>query len=155
MAICTIIFVFDCAGFSLQCMGFLQIWCMGLVDLQHVGSQFLAQGSNPSPLDCKADSLPLDYGNPCTIVTFIKFFYFVLGITDEQRCDSYRQTAKELSHTYTCIHFSSKPASHPSCHITLSRVPCAVQQVLVGYPFYYLFLKLFILCWGYSQLAML
>ena len=25
--------------------------------------------------------------------------------------------------------------SHPDCHITLSRVPCAVQKVLVGYPF--------------------
>ena len=25
--------------------------------------------------------------------------------------------------------------SHPGWHITLSRVPCAIQQVLVGYPF--------------------
>ena len=25
--------------------------------------------------------------------------------------------------------------SHPDCHITLSRVPCAVQKVLVGDPF--------------------
>ena len=31
--------------------------------------------------------------------------------------------------------FSSKLPSHPGCHITPSRVPRAVQQVLVGYPF--------------------
>ena len=31
--------------------------------------------------------------------------------------------------------FSPKPSSHPGCHITLSRVPYAIQQVLVGYPF--------------------
>ena len=28
--------------------------------------------------------------------------------------------------------FSPKPPSHPGCHMTLSRVPCAVQQVLAG-----------------------
>ena len=31
--------------------------------------------------------------------------------------------------------FSPKLPSHPGCCITLSRVPCAVQQVLVGYTF--------------------
>ena len=25
--------------------------------------------------------------------------------------------------------------SYPGCHIILSRVPCAIQQDLVGYPF--------------------
>ena len=35
------------------------------------------------------------------------------------------------------IHVSILPQapSHPGCHVTLCRVPCAVQQVLVGYPF--------------------
>ena len=28
-----------------------------------------------------------------------------------------------------------KLPSHPGCHITLSSVPCAIQEVLVGYPF--------------------
>ena len=28
-----------------------------------------------------------------------------------------------------------KPPSHPDCHTTLSRVPCATQYVLFGYPF--------------------
>ena len=32
--------------------------------------------------------------------------------------------------------FSSKLPSHPGCHITLSRVPCALHRLdLVGYPF--------------------
>ena len=31
--------------------------------------------------------------------------------------------------------FSPKPLSFPGCHITLSRVPCAVQEVLIGYAF--------------------
>ena len=32
--------------------------------------------------------------------------------------------------------FSPKLPFHPGCHITLSRVPCAIQQDLVGYPFW-------------------
>ena len=31
--------------------------------------------------------------------------------------------------------FSLKFPSHLGCHITLSRVPCTIQEVLVGYPF--------------------
>ena len=31
--------------------------------------------------------------------------------------------------------FSPKLLSHPGCHITLSRFPCAIQQDFVGYPF--------------------
>ena len=31
--------------------------------------------------------------------------------------------------------FSPKLPTHLGCHITLSRVPCALQQVLVCYPF--------------------
>ena len=37
---------------------------------------------------------------------------------------------------YIYIHpFFSKLPSHPGCHITPSRVPCALQQGFVGYPF--------------------
>ena len=41
-------------------------------------------------------------------------FYFVLGVqsVNKQCCDSFRWTAKGLSHTYTCIH--SPPNSLPS-----------------------------------------
>ena len=43
----------------------LQLWYTGLVAPQHVRSQFPDQGSNPRPLHCKADSLPLDHqGSP-------------------------------------------------------------------------------------------
>ena len=38
---------------------------------------------------------------------------------------------KGLSHTYTCYLFSPQFPSHPGCHITSSRVPCAIQNVLV------------------------
>ena len=31
--------------------------------------------------------------------------------------------------------FFPKLPSHPGCHITLSRAPCAIPQNLVGYPF--------------------
>ena len=30
---------------------------------------------------------------------------------------------------------SPRLPSHPGCHITLSRVPCAIREVLVGYSF--------------------
>ena len=30
---------------------------------------------------------------------------------------------------------SPKLSSHPGCHISLSRVPCAIQRVFIGYPF--------------------
>ena len=42
---------------------------------------------------------------------------------------------KGLSYTYSPIHYPHKLPSHPGCSITLSRVPCAIQQDLVGYPF--------------------
>ena len=31
--------------------------------------------------------------------------------------------------------FPPKLPSHPDCHITWSGLPCAIQEVLVGYPF--------------------
>ena len=31
--------------------------------------------------------------------------------------------------------FSFKLPSYPGCHITLNRLPCAIQQVFVSYPF--------------------
>ena len=53
------------------------------------------------------------------------------GIASQQCCDSFRWKARELSHTYTCIHsppfsLSVFIYSHLGCHITLSRVPCAM-----------------------------
>ena len=51
--------------------------------------------------------------------------HFVL-VYSQLKCDSLRWTVKGLSHTYTCP-FSPKLPSPPGCHVTLSRVPCAVQ----------------------------
>ena len=34
-----------------------------------------------------------------------------------------------------CVSFLPQTVSHPGCHIALSRVPYAIQQVLFGYPF--------------------
>ena len=69
------------------------------------------------------------------IADFQLFYFFLtfLYIADKQCCDNFRWTTKGLSHTYPCIHSPSN--SHPGCHITLSRVPCAIKQNLVGYPF--------------------
>ena len=42
-----------------------KLWHVGLLATQRVGSQFPDQGSNPGPLHCKVDSLPLDHqGRP-------------------------------------------------------------------------------------------
>ena len=59
---------------------------------------------------------------------FPKLLLLYWSIDDWQCYNSFRWTAKGLSHIYTNIHFSPKLPSHPGCHITLSRVPCAVQR---------------------------
>ena len=54
---------------------------------------------------------------------------------DKQGCDGSRFMVKGLSRPYACDPFASKPHTYPGCHVTLSRVPCAIGQILVGYPF--------------------
>ena len=45
----------------------------------------------------------------------------------------YLWTYSEGTQPYICMYpFSPKPPSHPGCHTTPSRVPCAVQHDLVG-----------------------
>ena len=45
------------------------LWCKSLVVLQHVGSEFHHQGSNPHPLHCKTESHPLEYqGSPICVL---------------------------------------------------------------------------------------
>ena len=50
----------------------------------------------------------------CFLKIFIYFWLLILywSIADEQYCDSFRWTAKGLSHTHTCIH--SPPNSPPT-----------------------------------------
>ena len=52
----------SCSTWTLHCsvLASLQLWHVGLVALQHVGSQFCNLGSNPGPLHRKVDSSPLD-----------------------------------------------------------------------------------------------
>ena len=58
--------------------------------------------------------------------SFIFFnFWFSIVVKLIKNVVSFRWTSKGLSHTYTCIH--SPPNCHPDCHITLSRVPSAIQ----------------------------
>ena len=52
---------------------------------------------------------------------------------DENTRDWTQKQIEESSWTYK-YPFSPKLPSHPGCHLTLSRVPCAVQQVLPGSP---------------------
>ena len=35
----------------------------------------------------------------------------------------------------TCIRSPPQIPSHPDFHMALSRIPCAIQQDLVGHPF--------------------
>ena len=47
----------SCSTQALRCLRqALPLWHAGLVVLQHVGSLFSDQGSDPRPLRCKADS---------------------------------------------------------------------------------------------------
>ena len=54
---------------------------------------------------------------------FLKLFILYWRITDQQRCDSFKCTAKGLSRTYTV---SLKLLSRAGCRIILNRVPCAI-----------------------------
>ena len=49
------------------------------------------------------------------------------GSLNQQCCDSFMWIVQGLSHTYTWIPFPQTPFSRPGCHITLSRIPCAIQ----------------------------
>ena len=54
---------------------------------------------------------------------FFLVFYFVLG---------YSEGIQPYIYMNPCF---PKPPSDPGCHITLGRVPYAIQKVFAGYPF--------------------
>ena len=66
---------------------------------------------------------------------FVLTFILYWSIVDLQYCVSFRCIAKMLQ-LYICLFFL-KFFSHLGYYGLLSRVPCAIQQVLVGYPFKY------------------
>ena len=70
----------------------------------------------------------------CAILLFFQLFILYWSIADQQ-CDSFRGQQKD-SAIHTHVSFSPRLPSLPGCHMTLSRVPCAVGQLaLAGYPF--------------------
>lgn len=71
---------------------------------------------------------------------FLNFIYIDYKLIT--MCDSFRWAAKVLSHTYT---YHPQTLLHPGCQITLNiRVPCAVQEVLIGYLSKYVIIALVI-----------
>ena len=66
--------------------------------------------------------------------TFIKAWIGIDGFMGNAKVLTwlYRIATNE---TLTWLNRTPKLPSHPGFHITLSRIPCALQQVLVGYPF--------------------
>ena len=65
------------------------------------------------------------YQSP-TCKSFGHFFppNFKLFLLQLINSDSFRQTAKGLSHTYTCVHIPPDSLRiQTDCHITLSRTP--------------------------------
>ena len=56
-----------------------------------------------------------------------KNFYFVLGFSQLTNVWEFQVNSKGTQ-PYICMYPSPlKPLSHPDCHITLNRVPCAVH----------------------------
>ena len=63
---------------------------------------------------------------------FFNIFYFVLSwFTTLWSFQANSEGTQPYIYMYP---FSPKVPSYPGCHITLNRVPCAIQYVLVGYP---------------------
>ena len=71
--------------------------------------------------------------------TLKKPFYFILELIQLTML-WYFQVCSEATQPYIFMRsFSPRLPSHPDCHIILSKVPCAMQSVLVSYQFYYYF----------------
>ena len=101
----------------------LEVWPSSFVTLVH-----LLNLLSPSILFCTV----------CSVVS-VSFFkkkkkLFILncGIANKQCCDSFSCDCSMLNSKRTQPYiymypFFAKLFSHPGCHITLSRVPCAIQ----------------------------
>ena len=68
---------------------------------------------------------------------FVFFFltlYYVLRCSQLTKLWQF-QVNRERTQPYTHKYPFSPNPSHPGCQVTLSRVSCAIQKVLAGYPF--------------------
>ena len=65
---------------------------------------------------------------------FFYTFYFVLGYSWSTMLRQFQVNRDGTQpYVYVCP-FSPGTPCRPGCHLTLSRVPCALQQVLAGSP---------------------
>ena len=124
--------------------------------------KFPHQGLNLHPLQWKY--AVLTWTTREVLLTAVVFFNFLfcteVSPVSKQCCDSFRWTVQGLSHMYTCIHSTPKPAFHPGCHITLNGVPCVVRRSLLVIHFKYSCLIAFCsgcagswLLWGLALVA--
>ena len=66
---------------------------------------------------------------------FFFYFNFYWNVLDLQYCVSFLCTAEWISYTYTYVHSVFRFFPHiDHCRVS-SRVPCAIQEVLISYLF--------------------
>ena len=63
-------------------------------------------------------------------VFFFLMFYFALEYSQLTTLLQFQVDSKGTEPHVYMSPFSSKHPSHPGCHVTLSRVPCAIPQIL-------------------------
>jgi len=85
---------------------------------------YLSQSQSPSSSHSRP---PFPFGI-CILCHFIFFYFnFVLEYSWLTMLWQFQVNSKGIQ-PYVCMYpFSPKLPSHPGCHITLSRVPCAIQ----------------------------
>jgi len=96
----------------------------------HEGSRLATDLLFPQSISLFHFSLPRFF----ILFSYKNFLFLYCSIVSEQCCDSLQvNTEGTQPHVYM-YPFSPKLPSHPGRHVTSSRVPCAVQQVLAGSP---------------------
>ena len=110
-----------------------QLWFLGSRAqawyLWHGFSCSAACGLFPEPclLHLQMDSLLPSLQGSSNVTVFYLTFYFVLGNSQLTMLWQFQVGNKGTQPYIYMYPFSPKLPSHPGCHITLSRVPCALQ----------------------------
>ena len=75
---------------------------------------------------------------PCSLSSITLFFFLMVYVGVYSINNVVIGSGGQQRDSAIHIHVSILPQipSHPGFQVTLSRVPCAIQKVLVGYPFY-------------------